>query len=162
VSQNNDDIAAVWSKMTKIRTAMMNTLHEGEIISRPMAAHADQDEGAIYFVSELQSGKTHDIADESRVNLTFSDPANSTFLSITGTARVSQDREKLRELWNLWAEAWLPEGPDAPNTALITVRPDDAVIWDNQSSRIVRTVQHLAAVIRQTPPDPGRVAHVDL
>jgi general stress protein 26 len=160
----NDDSAApdVWTAIKAHPVAMMTTLHEGEIISRPMQAHADAEEGAIYFVSKLESGKTHDIDTTSAVNLAFADHGNSTYVSIAGNAIVSQDRQKLRELWNMWAEAWLPDGPDSPDTTLITVIPDQAVIWDSNSSRIVRTIKTAVAAVTQTPPDMGRERKVEL
>jgi len=155
---NYDDNAApdVWKAIKAQPITMMTTMHEGEFISRPMAAHADSSEGAIYFVSRLETGKTHDIDATSAVNLSFSHPSNATYISVAGNATVSQDREKLRELWTMWAEAWLPDGPDAPDTTLITVEPGQAVIWDSNSSRIVRTIKTAAAAITQTPPDMGR------
>lgn len=152
----------IWKAIKAQPIAMMTTMHDGEIISRPMAAHADADEGAIYFVSRLESGKTHDIDTISAVNLSFSDPGNATYISVTGEATVSQDRQKLRELWNMWSEAWLPDGPDSPDTTLITVDPGQAVIWNSNSSRIVRTIKTAAAAITQTPPDMGRERKVVL
>lgn len=159
-----DDNAApdVWAAIKAQPLAMMTTLHDGELISRPMAAQADPAEHAIYFVSRLESGKTHDIGTTAPVNLAFVDPDKSTFVSVAGHATVSQDREKLRELWSMWAEAWLPDGPDSPDTALITVEPADAVIWDNNRSKIVRLVKTAAAAITQSPPDMGTVRKVEL
>lgn len=161
---NQDNAAAtdVWSGIKAQPLAMMTTIHEGELISRPMAAQADPAEHAIYFVSRLESGKTHDIGTTSPVNLSFSNPDKSTFISVAGHATVSQDREKLRELWNMWAEAWLPDGPDSPDTALITVDPSEAVIWDNNQSKIVRLVKTATAAITQSPPDVGTVRKVEL
>lgn len=162
MNDENTSTADVWAAIRKQPVAMMTTDHEGEFVSRPMAAHADADEGAIYFVTKLESGKTHDIGTAAPVNLSFSDPGNQTFVSVAGHATVTQDREKLRALWNMWAEAWLPEGPDAPETALITVDPGEAVIWDSNSSRIVRTIKTAVAAVTQTPPDMGGVRHVEL
>lgn len=156
------DTADVWAAIKKQPQAMMTTLHEGTIVSRPMAAHGDAQEGAIYFVTKLESGKTHDIGTAAPVNLSFSDPGNETYISIAGDATVTQDREKLRELWNMWAEAWLPDGPDDADTALITVVPGEAVIWDSNSSRIVRTIKTAVAAVTQTPPDMGQERHVNL
>lgn len=152
----------VWAAIKAQPLAMMTTMHEGEIVSRPMAAHADPAENAIYFVSKLESHKAHDIGTAAPVNLSFANPDKSTFVSIAGNATVSQDREKLRELWNMWAEAWLPEGPDAPDTALITVEPGEATIWDSNSSRIVRIIKTATAAITQSPPDMGTVRTVQL
>lgn len=161
---NHDDTAAadVWKAIKAQPVAMMTTMHEDEFVSRPMAAHADSDEGLIYFVSQLESGKTHDIGTASPVNLSFSAPDKQTFVSVAGHATVSQDREKLRELWNMWAEAWLPDGPDSPQTALITVEPGEAVIWNSNSSKIVRTIKTAAAAVTQSPPDMGTVRSVEL
>lgn len=160
----HDDQAApqVWAAIKAQPLAMMTTNHEGELISRPMAAQIAPDEHAIYFVSRLESGKTHDIDTTSPVNLSFSNPDKSTFISVAGNATISQDREKLRKLWNMWAEAWLPDGPDSPDTALITVEPVDAVMWDNNQSKIVRLVKTATAAITQSPPDMGKTVHVNL
>lgn len=154
---HEDDATSIWSAIKKQPVAMMTTLHDGSVVSRPMAAHADPDGHAIYFVTQLDSGKTHDIEDAAPVNLSFSDPGNATYVSIAGLATVSQDRQKLRELWNMWAEAWLPDGPDAPGTALIIVTPGAAVLWNSNSSRIVRTIKTAVAAVTQTPPDMGSV-----
>lgn len=156
------DTADIWAAIKKQPQSMMTTLHEGKIISRPMAAHADAEEGAIYYVTQLESGKTHDIGTAAPVNLSFSDPGNETYVSIAGEATVSQDRVKLRELWNMWAEAWLPDGPDDEDTALITVIPGEAAIWNNNSSRIVRTIKTAVAAITQTPPSGGEVRKVEM
>ena len=43
---------------------------------------------------------------------------------ITGRAEVVDDDAKLKELWNTFAEAWLPEGPEDPNATLIRVDVD--------------------------------------
>ena len=155
-------VANVWAAIKAQPIAMFTTLHEGEMVSRPMAAHADPDTGLLYFVSQLESLKTHDIQDDASVNLAFVNADRSTWISVVGTARVSQDRAKLRELWNMWAEAWLPDGPDAPDTALITVNPKDAVIWDNHMSGVVRLVKTATAAITQSPPDMGVVQKVQL
>lgn len=162
MSDNQDDAAAIWAAVKKQPLAMMTTVHEGEIVSRPMAAHADADEGVFYFVTRLDSGKTHDIGTRAPVNISFSDPDNATFVSIAGEAMVSQDRMKLRELWNMWAEAWLPDGPDDPETALITVDPGETYLWSPNSSKIVRTIKTAVAVVTQTPPDMGGVHKVRL
>lgn len=162
MSTDRDDAAAVWSAVKAQPVAMMTTLHEGAIVSRPMAAHADPEEGALYFVTNLENGKTHDIGSAGPVNLSFSNPGDGTFVSICGQATVSQDREKLRELWNMWAEAWLPDGPDSPDTALITVDPGEATLWNPNSSRIVRTIKTAIAAVTQTPPDMGGVRETTL
>lgn len=150
----------IWSAIAKLHVTMLATQEEGRIVSRPMASLARPEEGKIYFISHLQTGKVGEIGGSAPVNLAYADTSSNTYVSISGTARTTQDREKLRELWGFYAEAWLPEGPDDPDTALIEVEPEEAKLWDGTRSSLIQTVKMLKAVVTQTPPDGGRVEQV--
>lgn len=157
------DVGKLWKTMADQTITMLTTADEGgKLVSRPMAAYVREGEGKIYFLTRLETGKTEDIGRSAPVNLAFSDLRSNTYISVSGQARTSQDRGKLHELWTRQAEAWLPEGPDAPDTALITVDPEDATVWDSNSSRLVYAVKLVAALVTQSPPDAGRVEHVKL
>lgn len=151
----------VWEIIKKQRIAMLTTEEHGELVSRPMGSLARPEDGAIYFVTRMDA-KAAEIGSSAQVNLGYSDPHHNTYLSISGTARTTQDREKLRELWSMWVEAWLPQGPDAEDVALITVEPHSAKLWDSTSSNLLYAGKVLKAVATQTPPDGGRVAEVTM
>ena len=151
----------VWTMVRKQRIAMLTTEEEGKLVSRPMAALARPEENRIYFVTRLDS-KVGEIGGSAAVNLAFSDPHSNNYLSISATARTSQDREKLKELWSVFTEAWLPQGPEAEDVALITIEPEEAKLWDSTSSTIVYAGKVLKAVVTQTPPDGGRVEEVEM
>ena len=151
----------VWAIVAKQRIAMLTTESEGRLASRPMACIARPDENRIYFVTRIDA-KVGEIGGSAPVNLGFSDPHKNTYLSISGTARTSQDREKLRELWSMFVEAWLPQGPDGEDVALITVEPEEAKLWDSTSSNLIYAGKVLKAVATQTPPDGGRVEEVHM
>jgi general stress protein 26 len=147
----------VWKAVRDIRVAMLTVEEDGQLVSRPMSSLAREEDGKIYFVSRLDT-KVQEIGRSEQVNLAYSDPHNNLYVSLSGTAQTSQDREKLRELWSMWVEAWLPEGPDGPDVVLITVSPEEAKIWDATSSRLVYAGKVLKAVATQRPPDGGDVA----
>jgi general stress protein 26 len=151
----------VWTMVKKQRIAMLTTEEEGKLVSRPMAALARPEENRIYFVTRLD-GKVGEIGGSAAVNLAFSDPHNNNYLSISATARTSQDHEKLKELWSVFTEAWLPQGPEADDVALITIEPEEAKLWDSTSSSIIYAGKVLKAVATQTPPDGGRVEEVQM
>lgn len=151
----------VWAIVEKQRIAMLTLEEEGRLVSRPMSCLARPDENRIYFVTKLDS-KVGEIGGSAPVNLGFSDPHKNTYLSLSGTAHTSQDRAKLRELWSPHIEAWLPEGPDGEDVALITVEPEDAKLWDSTSSALVYAAKVLKANITQSPPDGGKVAEVQM
>ena len=151
-----------WKMVEASHVAMLTTLHEGKLDSRPMAPFPDRDEGVIHFITRRSTSAAGDVSASVPVNVSWADPSREDYVSLGGTARVTQNREKLRSLWNSWAEAYLPEGPDGADTALLTVVPDEAVYWDGTSSRIVEKVKTLSATVTGSPPNLGERQHVKL
>ena len=151
----------IWATIASQRITMLTVEEEGRLVSRPMASLARPEDHAIYFVTRLDA-KVGEIGGSAQVNLAYSDTHKNTYLSVAGTARTSQDREKLRELWSMWIEAWLPEGPDGADVALITVTPEEAKLWDSTSSNLVYAGKVLKANITQSPPDGGRIEEVKM
>ena len=153
---------AIWEKIGAQRIAMLTTEEKGELVSRPMSSIAREQDGKIYFVTHLSTGSVGDIGRGAPVNLAYSDPGNSDYISVSGMARTTQDREKLRELWSMWSEAWLPEGPDGADVALIEVTPTRAKLWDARSSKLLQVIEALTAVATQVPPSGGQVRETTL
>ncbi|MFN3944695.1 MAG: pyridoxamine 5'-phosphate oxidase family protein [Allosphingosinicella sp.] len=152
----------VWKIVADQRIAMLTTQEEsGRLVSRPMACLARPEEGRIYFVTRIDA-KVGEIGGSAEVNLGFADTHKNTYLSLSGTARTSQDREKLRDLWSMFTEAWLPEGPDGEDVALVTVEPSEAKLWDSTRSNLIYGAKVLKAVATQTPPSGGRIEEVDM
>ena len=154
------DPATIWTTIAKLHVCMLATEEEERLVSRPMASLARQEDGIIYFITHLASGKVGEIGGSAPVNLAYADTHANTYVSISGTARTTQDRAKLRELWGFFAEAWLPQGPDDADTALIEVEPEEAKLWDGTRSSLIQTIKMATAVATQTPPSGGRVEQV--
>jgi len=161
MSEQNVGERDVWKAIRDIRTAMLTTMEDGELVSRPMASLARPEEGRIYFVTRMDA-KVGEIGGSALVNLAYADTSANLYVSVSGTASTSQDRHKLRELWSMWVEAWLPEGPDGDDVALVTVTPSHAKIWDATSSRLIYAGKVLKALATQRPPDGGDVAEVEM
>lgn len=156
-----DDQNDVWKVIQQQRIAMLTTEdEEGHLVSRPMATLARPEEGRIYFVTRMDA-KVGEIGGSAQVNLGFSDTHKNTYLSISGVARISQDRKKLHELWSMFVEAWLPQGPDAPDVALVSVEPEKAKLWDSTSSSLIHAGKVLKAVATQSPPSGGTRAMLE-
>lgn len=151
----------LWDMVESIRTAMLTTETPNGLESRPMAAYVDRDTRTIWFLTRIDTAKTDEIKDDAHVNLAFADKSGNSFVSITGTARVVRDVAKQKELWGPFAEAWMPEGPEAPTTALIHVDPSHGTLWDSPG-KLAQLFQVVKANITQTPPTGDRVEHVTL
>ncbi|MBN3928925.1 pyridoxamine 5'-phosphate oxidase family protein [Streptomyces verrucosisporus] len=57
-------------------------------------------------------------------------------MALTGRAQVVDDRAKLEELWNTFAEAWLPGGPENPDAVLLRVDVERAEYWDTPGGKV--------------------------
>ena len=156
-----DDTTKVWNMIDDIRVAMLTTETANGLESRPMSAYVDQAAHAIWFITKIDSDKTNEIKDDAHVNLAFADSKGNKYVSVTGTARVLRDPAKQKELWSPFAEAWLPEGPDAPTTGLIHVTPEHATLWDSPG-KLAMLVKVAKANVTQTPPKDDKVTHVML
>ncbi len=156
-----DEVTLVWDAIAKQRIAMLTVEENGRLNSRPMAALSRREEGKIYFITRLDA-KVGEIGGSAPVNVAFSDEHKNTYVSLSGMASTSQDREKLRDLWSMFSEAWLPEGPDAEDVALITFEAEEAKLWDSTSSNIVYFAKVLKANVTQSPPSGGTVKQVEM
>ena len=82
------------------------------------------------------------------------------YVSLTGRAEVSNDREKIKELWSTPAKAWW-DSPDDPSIRVLKVTPKDAQYWDSPGT-VLSYVKMLAAVVTDMRPEVGQSAKVKL
>ena len=160
-SPNDDDRARVWEMMSKIRFCMFSTLDGEEIRSRPMAAHPEPDEGSIYFLTDADSAKDEDVEARPQVNLAFADAGSHSYVSVVGRAAVSNDREKIRELFNTPAKAWW-DSPEDPAIRVLKVTPVDAQYWASPGRVRAMIRMAAAAAFSDARPDMGDNAKVDM
>jgi general stress protein 26 len=148
------DIDRVWELAEKISVAMLASWDGQNPHSRPMSAHAARDENAFYFLADKRHHKDDDIRKFPTVCLAFADASDQKYVSITGEAAVSNDCQKIKELWSPWAKAWWPS-PDDPNICLLKVVPTQAEYWDTPG-KVVSTVKMAVAVMTGSRPDIGK------
>jgi general stress protein 26 len=152
-NDNAADIDRTWELMKKIGFAMLVT-HDGDKLrARPMAAHVDRDANTIYFLTDSRRHKDGEIARNPNINLSFADASDQKYVSVTGTAAVSNDRAKIRELFSTPAKAWWDSAED-PNIRVLKVSPDDAEFWDSPGT-VISYVKMAAAAVTGTRPDIG-------
>ena len=59
------------------------------------------------------------------------------YITLRGKASVSQERSKIKELWNAMYKAWFPKGKDDPEIAVLRVDISDGDYCEASSSKIV-------------------------
>jgi general stress protein 26 len=147
------DAERAWDLMKKIGFAMLVTKDGTKLRARPMSAYLERENNAIYFLTDARRHKDEEIARNPDINLSFADAGDQKYVSVTGTAVVSNDRAKIKQLFSTPAKAWWDSAED-PNIRVLKITPDDAEFWDSPGS-VISYVKMAAAAVTGTRPDMG-------
>jgi general stress protein 26 len=159
-NDNARDVERAWELMKKVGFAMLVTRDGDRLRARPMSAYLERESNTIYFLTDARRHKDEEIARNPGINLSFADASAQKYVSLTGTAVVSNDRAKIKELFSTPAKAWW-ESADDPNIRVLKVTPDDAEYWDSPGT-VVSYVKMAAAAVTGTRPDIGENRKVSM
>lgn len=130
--------------------------------TRPMAVREVDDEGNVWFISSASSHKNAEIKEDENVQLVFSNPSSSQFLSLYGKATIYRDQEKIKELWTPIANAWFEEGKKDPNVTVLKVDPSQAYYWDTQNGKMITLLKMATAAVTGNQMDTGEQGELDV
>lgn len=150
----------VWDMIEGIRICMFITWDGKRQSARPMAALPRQDEQAIYFLTSATAEKDSQIEAFPIVTLAYVDQSKNDYVSLTGTASLSNDRAKIKELWSPMMKSWW-DGPEDADIRLITLIPEDAQAWDGPHT-VVSSIKMAAAAAGLGKPDLGESGKVGM
>ena len=159
----NTDLEKFYSAIEDIDTAMMTTRRkDGHLRSRPMANQRPAEGADLWFVTSETSDKLDDLAHDPHINLGYYNDSNKEWVSVSGTAVVSRDREKIRELyapdWSIW---FAKEGDprhgtaDDPRMVLIGVTVHAAVFLEVNKPRPLMLFELVKGWLTGTEPKLG-------
>jgi general stress protein 26 len=154
------DVDRAWELMKKIGFAMLVTRDGDKLRARPMSAYLERENNAVYFLTDARRHKDEEIARNPGINLSFADASNQKYVSITGTAIVSNDRAKIKQLFSTPAKAWW-DSADDPNIRVLKITPDEAEFWDSPGT-IISYVKMAAAAVTSARPEIGDNRKVEL
>jgi len=144
---HDENIRKLRDLIKDIKVAMLTTLEpDGSLHARPMMTQDTEFDGTLWFFTGLSSAKIDEIQQDRHVNVSYAEPAKQTYVSVSGTARVSRDQAKMKELWTPLHKAWFPKGLDDPDIALLRVDVEKAEYWDAPSSKLVQLIGFVKAV----------------
>lgn len=146
-----------------VKIAMMTTVDSGgKLHTRPMYGKDADEHGDLWFFTQIESSKAHEVSHDSHVSLGYADPANQTYVSVTGKAELVRDKAKIDQKWSEGMKAWFPKGKDDPQIGLIRVHPEQGEYWDSPSSTVVQLAGYVKAAVTGQREDPGEHVKVDL
>ena len=158
----------LWKLVDGIETAMLTTRRaDGHLVSRPMATQKRVSGADFWFATVKSSPKVREISADQRVNLSYYRDRTREYVSVSGVAETSQNRRKIRELYEPDWKAWFGDeggkkdgGPDDPRMILIKVRAHSASFLDVKKPQPVVLFELLKGMVTGTKPDIGRTQRV--
>ena len=75
------------------------------------------------FIANSESGKFDEVEGESQVNVSVYDKSSTNWLSVAGNASISNDKSRIKEIFNPMVSAWFGDlgmiffsaGPNLPD-----------------------------------------------
>jgi general stress protein 26 len=145
----------LWKLIKGTRFAMLVTRHEnGHLHARPMTTQnkdVDEDDSLWFFMSRRGESMA-DLVAQPEVNVSYANPDDDRYVSVSGRASVVVDPAKVNELWTKMAAAWFPGGETDPDLALIQVRITHAHYWDVKESKLRQLYEMGKAAVTGKPP----------
>jgi general stress protein 26 len=139
------ELAKFYALVEDIEIAMMTTRRsDGHLESRAMATQKKAAGADLWFVTAEGTSKLRDLQADPHVNLSYYKDRTREWISVSGLAAISRDRQKIRELyapdWKVWfSEEGDPRHgtPDDPRLVLIGVDIHAAVFLEVNTPRPV-------------------------
>ena len=152
----------LWDLIKDTRFCMLSHRHgDGSLHSHPLTTQNKAlDEGAsLYFFVSRKTELGQRLRQDGNVNLSYANPKDDTWVSITGTASVREDAQKKKELFGTIDKAWF-DGPDDPDLELVEVRIDEAEYWNVKENKLLQLLKMGTAAATGTRPKMGEHAEI--
>lgn len=157
------ELQKLYEKIQDIEIAMMTTRRrDGHLESRAMATQKPAGGADLWFVTYEGSAKLADLQSDPHINLAYYKDGTREWISVSGLATVSRDRQKIRELyapdWKMWfGEEGDPRHgtPDDPRMVLIGVDVHAAVFLEVNKPRPVVLYEMVKGWLTGNMPELG-------
>ena len=151
-----------------IEVAMMTTRRaDGHLVSRPMQTQKRQSFADLWYVTDIDAHKLDELRTDPHVNLAFYRDRTREWVSVSGTATISQDRDLVRRLYKPDWRAWFGDaggardgGPDDPRIALVVVDAHSVTYLKVDKPKPLMLFEVVKGVVTGSRPDVGEVRHL--
>jgi general stress protein 26 len=121
-----------------IEVAMLTTIEDdGSLRSRPMATQRIEFDGDLYFFTKVSAPKVDEVERDFNVCVSYAALEDQRYVSMSGPARLLDDRAKMEELWFPDLETWFPDGLQVPELTLLWISVTQAEYWEGPFGTLV-------------------------
>ena len=164
----DEKLQKLYTLIEEMETAMFTTRRaDGHLVSRPMATQKRAAGADLWFVTSRDSHKLDELRNDPHVNLAYYKDRTREWVSVSGRARIVEDRAKIHELyapdWRAWFgdEGGEKDGTaDDPRIVLIGVDVEMAMFLEINKPQPVVLFEVVKGMITGKAPDIGEVQAV--
>ncbi len=158
-SSDDDDRRKIWELIKDAHSALLvSVAADGGLDSRPMGCLQKEFDGTLWFLTFLHSEKMNEIRNDDKVLVSYARASAFDYVSISGRARVVDDRQKIKALWAEGLRVWFPKGPDDPELALIAIDVETAKYWTDAASVLTYAWAYVKARTTGQSPSVDEIA----
>lgn len=159
----DEGIRKIAELIQKAKIAMLiTTTSKGWLRSRPMGTQRDSFDGNLWFFTHASEPKSQEIKRHPQVNVSFANPDDNEYVSLSGRASLVHDRTKMEQLWQKPLKTWFPKGLDDPDLALLKVEVEHAEYWDQNGGLIEIAVGFIKSQVTGAESTAGYGTKVEL
>ncbi len=163
------ELERFYALVEEIEIAMMTTRRRDQHLESRAMANQKRAAGAdLWFVTAEATAKVADLESDPHLNLAYYKNRTREWISVSGLATLSRDREKIHELYAEDWKLWFPdEGdprhgtPDDPRFVLIGVEVHAAVFFELDKPQPVVLYELAKGWLTGDTPDLGEVRRID-
>ena len=162
------ELEKLYEHIDDIEIAMMTTRRpDGHLQSRAMATQKRAAGADLWFVTLAGCQKLRDIAADPHLNLSYYKDRTREWVSVSGIATITRDRQKIHELYAPDWRAWFPKEDDPrhgtaddPRMVLIGVQMHAAEFLEVNKSRPVLLYEFVKGWVTGTEPEFGEMKKI--
>ncbi len=149
----------IWNLIKDIKVGMLVSKENNEsdrLRARPMSLVQDAYDGTLFFYTDKNDAKVYEVESDRDVCLTFAEPKDQVYVSLTGKAKVTHDKDLIEKYWSPWVGAWFEGGKEDPNLAILEVKINKGEHWNAEENKFFQLFEIAKAnLIEEATPNIG-------
>ncbi|WBU57635.1 pyridoxamine 5'-phosphate oxidase family protein [Paracoccus sediminicola] len=155
----SDDVKTEFrDRLEKVRTGMLEV--DGRFL--PMSHNLIENDPHFWFITAKETPMAKAAAQSAQARYTICSDGKGLYADIQGALELSNDQEKLDEVWSVIASSWFEEGKQDPDLQLVRYTPAKAEVWLTDSGAIGFLYEVAKANITGDQPDMGTHTSITL
>lgn len=149
------DHETLWDLIKDIKFGMLTHRHaDGSLQGHPLTTQnkSIDESSTLYFFISKKSEMASRLGQDNNVNVAYADTGADNYVSIAGTATLSDDQATKERLFNAFAKAWFPGGVNDPDLQLLEVKITHAEYWNAKDSKLTQLFKMAKAAVTGEPP----------